>query len=80
MLYAMGWWTRIVDGVQSFYAWGDHGEYVVVVPSLDMVVARFGREYGATFPRGDAGGGNMGRETWPDVLTRVATTIAAANQ
>jgi len=79
LLYAMGWWTRIVDGVQIFYAWGDHGEYVVVVPSLDMVVTRFGREYGATFPRGDAGGGTMGREVWPEVLARVATLVAGAN-
>ena len=50
--YGMGWWTRVIDGVQVYYAWGDHGEYVMVVPSLNIVVARFGRQYGFNAPRG----------------------------
>lgn len=75
--YAMGWWTRVIDGTQVLYAWGNHGEYVLVAPSLDIVVARFGRQYGFGAPRGDSSGGNVGVQTWPQVLTRIATTVAA---
>jgi CubicO group peptidase (beta-lactamase class C family) len=77
LFYTMGWWTRIVDRVRVFYAWGSHGEYVMVVPSLDIVVARFGRQYGFDAPPGDSGGGAMGHVMWPQVLARIATTVAA---
>jgi len=40
--YGMGWWTRVIDGTPVFYEWGHHGQYVLVAPSLDIVVARFG--------------------------------------
>jgi CubicO group peptidase (beta-lactamase class C family) len=76
--YAMMWWTRIVDGVRVFFAWGNHGEYVLVAPSLDIVVARFGRQYGLGAPLYNSGGGEVGHEKWPQVLTRIATSIAAA--
>jgi CubicO group peptidase (beta-lactamase class C family) len=75
--YGLGWWTRVIDGVQVFYAWGDHGEYILVAPSLDIVVARFGRQFGLGAPRGDSSGGSVGAQTWPRVLTRIATTVAA---
>jgi CubicO group peptidase (beta-lactamase class C family) len=75
--YGMGWWTRVIDGVEVYYAWGDHGEYVLVAPSLDIVVARFGRQFGLGEPLGDSSGGNVGVQVWPQVLTRIATTVAA---
>jgi CubicO group peptidase (beta-lactamase class C family) len=77
--YAMGWWTRIVDGNRTYFAWGNHGEYVMVVPSLDIVVGRFGRQYGLGAPPGQSGGGTVGHEVWPQVLARVAATVAAAD-
>jgi CubicO group peptidase (beta-lactamase class C family) len=75
--YGMGWWTRVIDGVEVYYAWGDHGEYVLVAPSLDVVVARFGRQFGLGEPLGDSSGGNVGVQVWPQVLTRIATSAAA---
>jgi CubicO group peptidase (beta-lactamase class C family) len=75
--YTMGWWTRIVDGNRVFFAWGNHGEYVMVVPSLDIVVGRFGRQYGLGAPLGTSGGGAVGHEIWPQVLARIAATVAA---
>jgi CubicO group peptidase (beta-lactamase class C family) len=77
--YGLGWWTRVIDGVEVYYAWGDHGEYVLVAPSLDVVVARFGRQFGLGEPLGDSSGGNVGVQVWPQVLTRIATTAAATS-
>lgn len=74
--YGLGWWTRIIDGIEVYYAWGDHGEYVLVAPSLDIVVARFGRQFGLGEPLGDSSGGNVGVQIWPQVLTRIASTVA----
>lgn len=78
--YGMGWWTRVIDGIQVYYAWGDHGEYVLVAPRLDIVVARFGRQYGFNAPRGDSSGGFPGVQVWPQVLTRIAATVAASGR
>ncbi len=36
--YGYGWWIRRVDGRQIFYAWGYGGQYIFVVPSLQMVM------------------------------------------
>lgn len=74
--YGMGWWTRVIDGQPVFYAWGDHGEFVLVVPGLDTVVARFGRQFGFGAPAGDSTGGNAGVEIWPTVLTHIAEAAA----
>ena len=37
--YGYHWWVKQVDGCSSFRAWGRRGQYVVVVPELDLVVA-----------------------------------------
>jgi CubicO group peptidase (beta-lactamase class C family) len=76
----MGWWTRVIDGIQVYYAWGDHGEYVLVAPQLNIVVARFGRQFGFDASRGDSSGGNPGVQIWPQVLTRIATTVATTTR
>ena len=68
----------MIDGVRVFYAWGDHGEYVLVAPSLDIVVARFGRQYNYA-PYGDPSAETFAVQTWPTVLTRIATTVAATS-
>ena len=75
--YGLGWWTRVIAGTPVYYAWGDHGEYALVAPSLDIVVARFGRPCGLGAPRADSSGGRAGVPTWPQVLTRIATAVAA---
>ena len=37
-LYGYGWWTRTSMGHRVHYAWGYGGQFVFVVPSLDLVV------------------------------------------
>jgi CubicO group peptidase (beta-lactamase class C family) len=36
--YGYGWWIREMAGRRTFYAWGFGGQFIVVVPSLDLVV------------------------------------------
>jgi CubicO group peptidase (beta-lactamase class C family) len=37
-LYGYGWWVRELAGYQAAYAWGYGGQYIFVVPALDLVV------------------------------------------
>ena len=37
--YGYHWWVKQVDGCSSFRAWGRRGQYIVVVPELDLVIA-----------------------------------------
>jgi CubicO group peptidase (beta-lactamase class C family) len=36
--YGYGWWVRELSGHQTFYAWGYGGQFIFLVPSLDLVV------------------------------------------
>jgi CubicO group peptidase (beta-lactamase class C family) len=36
--YGYGWWIREMAGRQAYYAWGFGGQFIVLVPSLDVVV------------------------------------------
>jgi len=36
--YGYGWWMDELAGQQTYYAWGFGGQYIFVVPSLDLVV------------------------------------------
>jgi CubicO group peptidase (beta-lactamase class C family) len=36
--YGYGWWIRELAGRQAYYAWGYGGQYIVLVPDLDLVV------------------------------------------
>ena len=36
--YGYNWWVKQVDGCSSFRAWGRRGQYVVVIPELDLVI------------------------------------------
>ncbi len=36
--YGYGWWIRNMAGHESPYAWGYGGQFIVLVPELDMVV------------------------------------------
>jgi CubicO group peptidase (beta-lactamase class C family) len=36
--YGYGWWVRELAGQETFYAWGYGGQFIFLVPSLDLVV------------------------------------------
>src|SRR5688572_3978535 len=36
--YGYGWWVRELAGHDTFYAWGYGGQFIFLVPSLDLVV------------------------------------------
>jgi CubicO group peptidase (beta-lactamase class C family) len=36
--YGYGWWIRDMAGYATHYAWGYGGQFVFVVPGLDLVV------------------------------------------
>jgi CubicO group peptidase (beta-lactamase class C family) len=36
--YGYGWWVRELGGRRAYYAWGFGGQYIFVVPDLDLVV------------------------------------------
>ena len=36
--YGYGWWVRELGGHQTYYAWGFGGQYIFVVPDLELVV------------------------------------------
>ena len=37
-LYGYGWWIRELAGRRVYYAWGFGGQFIFVVPEIDMVV------------------------------------------
>lgn len=37
-VYGYGWWMRELAGRQAYYAWGFGGQYIFVIPSLQLVV------------------------------------------
>jgi CubicO group peptidase (beta-lactamase class C family) len=36
--YGYGWWMRQLAGHQAYFAWGFGGQYIILVPTLDLVV------------------------------------------
>jgi CubicO group peptidase (beta-lactamase class C family) len=36
--YGYGWWIRQLGGYRTYYAWGYGGQFIFVVPELDLVV------------------------------------------
>ena len=36
--YGYGWWIRELAGHQAYYAWGFGGQYIILVPDLELVV------------------------------------------
>ena len=36
--YGYGWWMRTLAGQRTYYAWGFGGQFIFVVPALDLVV------------------------------------------
>jgi CubicO group peptidase (beta-lactamase class C family) len=46
--YGLMWWRLGEDERADFFAVGDHGQYVYVSPSNDIVIVRMGVEYGVS--------------------------------
>ncbi len=45
--YALGWYVLPRDGASSdFFAFGNKGQILYISPAADMVIARFGEQYG----------------------------------
>jgi len=36
--YGLGWWVKEMSGVATAYAWGYGGQFILLVPDLDLVV------------------------------------------
>jgi len=36
--YGLGWWMREMAGIDTAYAWGFGGQFILLVPDLDLVV------------------------------------------
>ena len=36
--YGYGWWVHEINGYDTCFAWGYGGQYVFVLPELDMVI------------------------------------------
>jgi CubicO group peptidase (beta-lactamase class C family) len=36
--YGYGWWIRDMAGEQAYYAWGFGGQYIVIVPNLELTI------------------------------------------
>ena len=41
--YGYGWWIRELGGRTTYYAWGYGGQFIFVVPDLDLVVVTTSR-------------------------------------
>ena len=37
-LYGYGWWLREMGGLDTFFAWGFGGQFIIVVPKIETVV------------------------------------------
>ena len=37
--YGYGWWSREMAGVRAYFAWGFGGQFIFVVPTLDLTIA-----------------------------------------
>ena len=37
-MYGYGWWIRDLGGHRAYYAWGFGGQYIFVVPELELVI------------------------------------------
>ena len=48
--YGYQWWIKEVDGCFSYRAWGRRGQFIVVVPELDMVIVVTSETADAPFP------------------------------
>jgi CubicO group peptidase (beta-lactamase class C family) len=62
--YGYFWWTDRRKGESYFSARGNRGQFVFVFPERDLVIARFGRDFGY--------------ELWPELFWRLARRFPAS--
>jgi CubicO group peptidase (beta-lactamase class C family) len=65
--YQYGWWT---PPGRAFMAEGNFGQYIYVAPEHDVVIVRFGSEYGYGHRFEDGL-----RGTWPEVFAQIADAV-----
>ena len=62
--YGYGWWVHEIDGYETCFAWGYGGQYIFVLPELDLVLV--------TTSSPDVGDGRRGhRRALFDILERL---------
>ncbi|MDH3227846.1 MAG: beta-lactamase family protein [Thermoleophilia bacterium] len=68
--YQYGWWTPTGAAGPAFMAEGNFGQYIYVAPEPDVVIVRFGREYGYGHRFKDGLPG-----TWPELFGQIADDL-----
>ena len=53
--YGYGWWIRSLGGRQAYYAWGYGGQFVFLIPDLEMVAVTTSSSTGGEGRRGHLG-------------------------
>jgi CubicO group peptidase (beta-lactamase class C family) len=53
--YGYGWWMRELGGRQAYYAWGYGGQFIFLVPDLELVVVTTSLSTGGEGRRGHLG-------------------------
>jgi CubicO group peptidase (beta-lactamase class C family) len=62
--YGLGWWVYEIDGYDSCFAWGFGGQYIFVVPALDLVIVTTASSDVSEQQRGD-------RQALFDIVSRL---------
>jgi len=71
--YGYGWWVHDIEGYDTCFAWGYGGQYVFVVPALDVVVVTTASPDVSEDRRGH-------RQMFFDILSRLVIEPLAAGQ
>jgi CubicO group peptidase (beta-lactamase class C family) len=72
--YGYGWWIREMGGHDAYYAWGFGGQYIFVVPKLDLVVVTTSASTVAEDRRSHR------RNVFDIVESLIATPVTASSQ
>jgi len=75
--YGYGWWVRDMAGVQIAYAWGYGGQFILLAPSLDLVVVTTSSSFPGRDRRAHIRALYDVLEQW--IVSPVAASVDAAN-
>lgn len=76
--YGYGWWIRPLAGYESFHAWGFGGQYIFVVPPLDLVVVTTSSPEPSASTRDGADPRRRHRRTVDEIVERLVVPAVAA--